>query len=149
MASRLKATEFASEKPADFVKAILAGLRLVGTGLALRERLQQPQYPQKGAEIAPPADTAKTAGGASVAGARSETWAGSSQALERDVCVIVKQSVSLLCERVCEAALQRAQADAASKVELVAAEVYVALSVVLALRAGLTRLAATITLDLA
>ena len=51
----------------------------------------------------------------------------------------VQQSVSLLCERVCEAALQRAQADAATKEELVAAGVRGALSAVLALRVGLTR----------
>jgi hypothetical protein len=51
----------------------------------------------------------------------------------------MQQSVSLLCERVCEAALQRAQADTASKAALVAAGVLGALSAVLALRAGLTR----------
>ena len=51
----------------------------------------------------------------------------------------VQQSVTLLCERVCEAALQRAQAEAASKAELVVAGVPGALSAVLALRAGLTR----------
>ena len=107
--ARLKSTEFASEKQADFAKAMLAGLRLVGNGLALWERLQQPQYLQKNAEIA------------------------------EDASAVVKQSVSLLCERVCEVALQRAQADVASKSELVAAEVYVALSAVLEMRVGLTR----------
>ena len=129
--ARLKTTEVSSEKPADFAKAILAGLRLVGTGLALWDRLQQPH--------AATAAAAKAAGGASASGGRTMTWPGVSQALKEGECAVVKQGVSLLCERVCEAALQRAQADAASKAELVAAGVPGALSAVLALRAGLTR----------
>ena len=84
------------------MKRILAGLRLVGTGLALWERLHEQEHQEDS--------------------------------------TLVRQSVSLLCERVCEAVLQRAQADAASKAELVAAEeVDVALSAVLALQAGLAR----------
>ena len=129
--ARLKTTEFSSEKPADFAKAILAGLRLVGTGLALWDRLQQPH--------AATAAAAKAAGGASASGGRTMARPGVSQALKEGECAVVKQGVSLLCERVCEAALQRAQADAASKAELVAAGVPWALSAVLALRAGLTR----------
>ena len=129
--ARLKTTEFSSEKPADFAEAILAGLRLVGTGLALWDRLQQPQ--------AATAAAAKAAGGASASGGRTVAGPGVSQALKEGECAIVRQSESLLCERVCEAAQQRAQADAASKAELVEAGVPGALSAVLALRAGLTR----------
>ena len=135
MEARLKATEYSTEKPADFAKAILAGLRLVGTELSLWERLQQPQQPQRVAAAA----AAKVPGGASANGAWTVAGPGSSQALEEGVCAVVKQSVSLLCERVCAAALQRAQIDAATKAELVVAGVPGALSAVLALRTGLTR----------
>ena len=124
------------------MKRILAGLRLVETGLRLWARLQQQHEPARvsgggGGSLsssvsalsltahAGGASGAATGGGVSVAPTRQEEE--------------VQQSVSLLCERVCEAALQRAQGDAASKAELVVAGVPGALSAVLALRAGLTR----------
>ena len=145
MAARLEATEFSS------VKKILEGLRLVGTGLRLWECLQQ-QQPHEAAKasgggggglsasvsaLSLSADGA--AGGAVCAGGAAGAGGGGVSGAPTREQEEVQQSVSLLCKRVCEAALQRAQADAASKAELVAAGVPGALSAVLALRAGLTR----------
>jgi len=138
VAARLEATEFPS------VKKILEGLRLVGTGLKLWECLQQ-QQPHEAAKASGGGLSASvsalslSAGGAVGAGkAAGGGGEGASGAPTREQ-EEMQQSVSLLCERVCEAALQRAQADTASKAALVAAGVLGALSAVLALRAGLTR----------
>lgn len=130
MGARLEATEFSSEEK------ILKGLQLVGTGLALWDRLQQPYKP-----------TRVVGGGGGGGGSLSASVTvlslnarpdGASGAAggEQDE---VHQSISLLCERVCEVAMRRAQADAASKASLMAAKVNAALSAVLALRAGLSR----------
>ena len=130
--ARLDATD--ASKP----NRILAGLRLVETGLKLWQRLQQPHEPARAsgggvlsAAVSALSLTARAAGAGRGAGGVS----GAPTREEEEV----QQSVTLLCERVCEAALQRAQAEAASKAELVAAGVPGALSAVLALRAGLTR----------
>ena len=97
------------------------GLRHVGTGLRLLARLQQQ-----------PHELVSARGGAGgTAGGRVSGTLAREQEEEREE---VQRSVSLLCTRVCEAALQQAQADEVSQAELVDA-----LSAVLALRAGLTR----------
>ena len=135
MAARLEATDFYS------VKRILEGLRLVGTGLRLWARLQQPHEFARAKDggglsssVSALSLSARAGGAAGGAGGGGGVSGAPTREQEE-----VQQSVSLLCERVCEAALQRAQADAASKAELVAAGVPGALSAVLALRAGLTR----------
>ena len=136
--ARLEATD--ASKP----NRILAGLRLVETGLKLWQRLQQPHEPARasggggGGLSSSVSALSLTARAGGAAGGASGTGGEVSGAPTREQ-VEVQQSVSLLCERVCEAARQRAQADAANKAELVAAGVPGALSAVLALRTGLTR----------
>ena len=140
MAARLEATDVSS------AKRILAGLRRVETGLRLWARLQQPTRATATGDGLSASATATLsalsltapagwAGGAAMGGGGGGGVSGASTREQEEV----QQSVSLLCERVCEAALQRAQADAASKAELVVAGMPGALSAVLALRVGLTR----------
>ena len=131
LAGRLEATDISS------VKKILAGLRLVETGLRLWQRLQQ----QDVTRVACGVDLSAAVAALSLSDDDSSVvHARSASAREDNECALLQESVSLLCERVCEAALQRAQANAASKEELIAVGVPGALSAVLALRAGLTRL---------
>ena len=122
VAARLEATDTSSPEK------ILAGLRLVETGLALNIRLQ-------------PTSSSSAAGGG---GGLSATATGLAHrargaALADEDCSLVQRSVSALCVRACAAVLQQAGVDAASRVELVEVGVRGGLSAVLALRAGLTR----------
>ena len=136
--ARLDATDVSS------VESILTGLWLVETGLRLWTRLQQQHEPARasggggGGLSSSVSALSLTARAGGAAGGASGTGGEVSGAPTREQ-EEVQQSVSLLCERVCEAALQRAQADAASKEELMVAGVPGALSAVLTLRAGLTR----------
>ena len=111
MAARLDATDVSS------VERIIAGLRLAETGMRLWERMQQPQQlPQ------PLTDTLSLFGGFSA------TASATVKCSLADEPAMLTNSVSALCQRLCEAILVLARGSPKGRAELLDGGVAVALT---------------------